>query len=252
MPTEINIIVCHRAKIIAVGLTKCGSTTLLDVFLRMSGFEAVSGEERRVAEQARASGALAAQGLEFYQCEWRKISSIVEANPDYRVFSVIRDPYKRIYSAYFDKLNRYTKKHRLLMYLYGKLARLASGAEKRKRVETANVAVHKFISFEMFLDALLRHGVDMDSHFELQSRMLDLNRVSYDRLLNLSSLSEDLPKLLEEFDVPTDMLQRLDTVPKSNKRRSKSNTDWLTDVVQKKIERLYQDDFEMLDLPLKT
>lgn len=99
MPGAINILVSHPARLIAVGLPKCGSSTLVEVFLQMAGHQPTPRKVRSLATRLRQSGQLARDGLEFLECWPQDIGPTVAANPGYKTFSIIRDPYQRIYSA---------------------------------------------------------------------------------------------------------------------------------------------------------
>lgn len=243
MPGAINILVSHPAKLIAVGMPKCGSSTLVETFLRMSGFDVPPRKERSVARTARESGDLQRAGLEFLDCYPEDISKTVLANPGYRVFTVSRDPYERIWSAYFNKLNRYTKSHRYGYYLLGKAIQLLGGPKAWSRAEVGNRFLHRFVSFPVFLDELERLGIDMDPHFDSQFHLMDAAHVHYDRVLPMESLSDALLPLLHEFEVPADMLNRLSSVPRANKRLAQVGPrPWDDPAIKAQIERLYAAD----------
>lgn len=172
MPGALNILVSHPSRLIAVALPECASSTLAEVFLRLAGFDPQPGRVRSLATRARADGRLAAAGMEFHQCWPDDIAAVVAANPGYRVFSVVRDPYGRIRSAYFNKLNRYTRPHRPLIYAGSRLAMLFGGPKAWRSVEYGNRFAHRFIGFGDFLAELDRLGVGIDPHFDLQTRLL--------------------------------------------------------------------------------
>lgn len=249
MGKAINVLVLHPAKLIAVGLPKCGSSTLVEVFLRMSNFNPRLRNGRDTALKARITGQLKRAGMEYYSGPVSEIARMTGQNLGYKVFSIIRSPYGRIYSAYFNKLNRYTKKHRPTLYWRGRLAMLLGGPQTWGRVEVGNLYAHKSISFEDFLAELDRLGVDIDPHFDLQCRLLDLDHVHYDRLLRLEEMGSTLYPLLKEFGVPAEMFDRLNAVPTANKRMDQQKSEpWLTPANKALIDRLYAEDFARLDV----
>lgn len=252
MPGAINILVSHHARLIAVGLPKCGSSTLVEVFLQMEGFQPRPRKERSLAVRLRASGELARAGLEFHQCYPQDIGQVVAANPGYPLFSIVRDPYRRIYSAYFNKLNRYTKQFRRDLYWRGQVARLLAGPRGWQRVEVGNLVAQRSLSFPQFLAELERLGVEIDPHFDLQVRLLDLVNQRYDRLLDLQDMQAGLKGLLAELGTPADRLARLPDVPHANRRATAEEAAWLTPEVAASIERLYAADFDGLALPRRS
>ncbi len=248
MPGAINILVSHHARLIAVGLPKCGSSTLVEVFLQMEGFQPKPRKVRDMAVRLRKSGDLARAGLEFHQCYPQDIGPVVAANPGYRMFSIVRDPYRRIYSAYFNKLNRYTSQFRRDLYLRGQLARLLAGPRGWQRVEVGNQVAHRDLSFPQFLAELERLGVAIDPHFDLQVKLLDLPNQSYDRLLDIKDMKTGLKALLADLGAPQAMLARLPDVPHANQRAAAEDAAWLTPEVARQIERLYAPDFDGLGM----
>lgn len=247
MPGAINIIVSHPARLICVGMPKCGSSTLVESFLRLSGFDVPPREERSVARKAARTGTLAAAGLEIHDCYPVDITAVVAANPSYRVFTVTRDPYSRIWSAYFNKLNRYTKPHRYGLYLLGKLVQLLNGPRGWRHAEIGNKFLHRYIPFQVFLAELERLGVDIDPHFDLQVCLMNLDNVRYDRVLNLADLDESLPNMLAEFDLPPEILGRLATIPNANKRlATRASRAWDDPQIKAKIDQLYAEDIRRL------
>ncbi len=252
MPGAINILVYHPAKLIAVGLPKCGSSTLVEVFLRLSGFDPKPRRIRSMAVKSRNNAQLARAGLEFLQAYPQDIVPTLAANHGYRVFSVVRDPTSRIYSAYFNKLNRYTKQHRFDLYLRGQLKRLLSGPEGWRRVEIGNISVHSRLSFGQFLSELERLGPGIDPHFDLQVRLLDLENVQYNQLLDLRDLATGLPKLLADFGVSETELLRLPEIPQANLRKARVRSPDLAEPENlARIERIYADDLAQLAPYLK-
>lgn len=247
MPGAINIVVNHQCKLIGVGLPKCGSSTLVETFLRLSGFDPQPRKIRSLAEAARRDGRLAAAGMEFLQCFPDDISKVIEKNPGYQIFSVIRDPYTRIYSAYFNKLNRYTRHHSFRIYLFSRLYMLLGGPKAWGSVEYGNVFAHRFISFDEFLAELGRLGIDIDPHFDAQWKLLDIDNVKYDRLLRIETIRETLLPTLRDFGVPAEILCRLDAIPHANQKKDADAKKMpLTRAQVAQIEHLYREDFDRL------
>lgn len=247
MPGAINILVSHPARLIAVGLPKCGSSSLVEMFLRLSGYDPQPQQIRSLAVRERKSGGLARAGMEFHQAFPADIRPITAANPDYFRFSVIREPGARIHSAYFNKLNRYTKAHRKGVFLLGLLKQLVSGPQGWKSVEVGNRFAHRFISFEEFLAELERLGPAIDPHFDLQTRLLDFDNLSYHRLLRLDEMQAEMVPMLRDIGVAADLLARIETMPRANRRVARAEPQaWQSPENLAAIRRLYAEDFAKL------
>lgn len=218
----------------------------------MSGHQPKPRKERTMATALRQSGQLARDGMEFLQCWPQDIGPIIAANPGYRTFSIIRDPYQRIYSAYFNKLNHYTKRFRTDLYLKGQLTRLFAGPRGWKRVAVGNLAVHPHLPFQTFLHELVRHGVHIDPHFDLQTSLLNLPAQRYDRLLDIKDLKSGLKPLLADLGTPANLIARVPDIPHANQRATVKDATWLTSEVARMIEQLYEADFRLLDMPKRS
>ena len=110
--------------------------------------------------------------------------------------------------------------------------------------------MQKLISFETFLAGLQEYGTDFDSHFALQSKLLGLERMDYDRLFRLETLSHEFPPALLNRGLPDDMTERLGTLPQKNATNYTGNQDRLmTEVNRRTISHIYAKDFDLLDYP---
>lgn len=247
----INILVSHSAKLIYVGLPKCGSSSIVAAFLRMSGFDPKPRKVRSMAKKARSDGRLAAAQMEFKQCLPDEILRTFSDNPDYKVFASVRDPYARVVSGYFNKLNRYTKAYMKPTYYHGKLKQLLAGPGQWDRVEIGNKVAHRKLSFTQFLQNVEQIGVGFDPHFDLQVRLLDLEHVNYDKLIPMEELAEAFPQALRDFGVADEMILRLGKLPQANKRMDEKGEDaFLTPENKARIAVLYREDFEKLGYPV--
>jgi hypothetical protein len=247
VPGAINILVCHPARLIAIGLPKCGSSSLVEMFLRLSGYDPQPQKIRALAMRERANGGLARAGMEFHQSQPQDIAPLTRAHPDYRLFSVIREPGARIHSAYFNKLNRYTKAHRQGVFLLGLLKQLVSGPNGWKSVEVGNRVAHRFISFEQFLSELVRLGPAIDPHFDLQTRLMDFDNLHYDRLLRIEDMRREMLPMLRSFGVADALLARFDAVPQANPRQARAESqDWQSARNLSLIREIYAEDFAKL------
>ena len=108
------------------------------------------------------------------QLTWSEVRKLEER---FFLFTVVRDPFTRAVSAYFDKVQRSPRR-----------TKVVSGLRR---------TVEDHISFEEFCDFLESGGLDEDAHW---CRQIDLVPCGYERLHavgRVESLDVDLPGILD-------------------------------------------------------
>ncbi|MDP4033101.1 MAG: sulfotransferase family 2 domain-containing protein [Pseudorhodobacter sp.] len=250
MKQTLNLIVYEPARILYVLTPKCGSSSMVNIFLTMAGFDPRDRGIRKLARQAAADGRLAARGLLFSSSDTAGVLAARDRHPDHRLLANIRNPYDRVLSNYYNKLNRYTKAHARGIFYYGKLRQLFEGPKAWPRVARGNAHMQRHISFQAMLDGLEQHGPGFDGHYALQSELLALDRLAYDRLFRLESLDADFRSAMTDYGLPTEMLDRVTSMPRSNASNYAGREDALmTPQAKASIARIYARDFEMLGYP---
>jgi hypothetical protein len=247
----LNLIVSEPARIIYVLGPKCGSTGMVDLFLRLSGHELPEGKHRKFADAAMQDGRLVEGGLHFYRCYHRGVHEVRARFPDYALLTNIRDPYGRALSNYFSKINRYARAFAPSVFRYGKFRQFLSGPKKWGRSRHGNPFMQQRISFEEMLRGLAEHGPDFDPHFNLQWNVLDFAHLTYDRVLRLETLDTALIPTLEEFGMPSEMLARVDRLNHANASSyQRDKESYFSPEARRLINQIYAQDFAKLDYPV--
>lgn len=246
---RVPVIEFAPARVLHATPPKTGSTSLLLSYLRMAGIAVPGGPVRATLRAAEADGRAKAAGLMLHFVAADELAEFYAAKPGWRMLCTVRNPYDRIVSNWFSKLNRYAKAYDPASYWYGKLRQVLEGPKSWPHIERANAHIQTRISFAAMLEGLARHGVGFDSHFEQQSRLLALDRVRYDRMIRLEEMGTALPAALREVEVPQDLLARLDAVPHRNKSASAQRSALLDRAAVALIERIYTADCHDLGYP---
>lgn len=251
MQDDVNLVIFEPARIFYVLTPKCGSSSMVNIFLTMAGFDPRDREIRKLAWAASADGRLAARGLHISRLDTNAVLAARDRHPNYTCLANIRDPYDRILSNYNNKLNRYTKAHARGIYWYGKLRQFLEGPKSWPLVNRGNAHMQARISFEQMLEGLERHGVGFDSHYALQCELLALDRIRYDRLFRLETLDVDFRAAMQGYGIPSEMLDRVQAMPRNNRTQNDGRADpRMTPRAKEIIARLYARDFAALGYPL--
>lgn len=234
-----RFIVHHPRRLVYAELPKCASTTMHKVFLDVSGIDVDIQPHAGIWHEPLAAARRAA-GVEAVEVADDAIDAFVARHRGYRFFTVVRDPYSRCLSAYGQQVRRFAKRHRPLAFALAKLRkwvspRLPGDAATPHRVVTETLL--KTISLEDFVAGLHRHGPGFDKHFDLQSRIVRVDRVPYDTVIRMERLAEGLRDVFRE---PGDLA----SIPAWNVTRSGQAVDRLSSDVKRQIHAIYAADFD--------
>jgi hypothetical protein len=236
-------IIDHKRNIIYTEVPKCGSTTVHQLFLDVFGFKNESGPHHAIwsrdmqAEREQA-------GIESIRIKDAALDTFIADHPNYRFFTITRNPYSRCVSAYTNQLRRFAKKRHPTQYLsakiQAKLAALKSSAKfpsKSSKYDFLNNILSQRISFDELLENLDQHGPSFDKHFDLQVNMVKPDIIPYFRVLDLENLSEGLGFIFGEtihFDKSLKLNSSSPAItPRTMPRRNREA-----------IHRIYARDFE--------
>ncbi len=183
-------------------------------------------------------------GIESIRIKDAALDTFIADHPNYRFFTITRNPYSRCVSAYTNQLRRFAKKRHPTQYLsakiQAKLAALKSSAKfpsKSSKYDFLNSILSQRISFDELLENLDQHGPSFDKHFDLQVNMVKPDIIPYFRVLDLENLSEGLGFIFGEtihFDKSLKLNSSSPAItPRTMPRRNREA-----------IHRIYARDFE--------
>jgi hypothetical protein len=153
-------IIDHKRNIIYTEVPKCGSTTVHQLFLDVFGFKNESGPHHAIWSQDMQAEREQA-GIESIRIKDAALDTFIADHPNYRFFTITRNPYSRCVSAYTNQLRRFAKKRHPTQYLsakiQAKLAALKSSAKfpsKSSKYDFLNNVLSQRISFDELLENL--------------------------------------------------------------------------------------------------
>ena len=237
------LILSEKYQVGFVGAPKCATTTMVDLMLAWHGFEGIKnprGFMKHNSERLQEAG--------LFIHDTGKPNVLLSAYREHDAFfwfTALRSPVSRTVSNYRNKLNRYAKRFEYRAYLCGKLLQLAKGPRSWADANSASECIAKFISFPQFVDGLTTHGVGFDSHYRTFSKILQMDRIQYDAVLQLESMEEDIVMLQKKMAASGVDTQQF---PKLGQLNSTSRSEeGLSAAVREKIALLYDVDSKLID-----
>ncbi|MCP4189144.1 MAG: sulfotransferase family protein [Planctomycetaceae bacterium] len=143
-------------------------------------------------------------------------------------FTVVRNPIARVRSAYLDKIAR-------------------SPARKAKYVRRKQgLSKNEPVSFDMFLDYLECGGIIENGHWSLQKDLLFFPVEQYEVIGKVENLQADLSLVFARiYGEDRELI-------KANKHKINRNELILSSDQKKRIQKIYQEDFELFGYPLSA
>ncbi len=144
---------------------------------------------------------------------------------DYKLFTVIRNPYSRVLSAFLDKFR---------------------SGEFRQRYGTFELTPDGFRDFIAWLED---GGLTKDAHWDLQKKLLILPLDRYDHIVRLETFEQDMASLLHDRGITFDAARLLGSHPTDQKKRTSSDSRlrlFYCPNVARRVAELYREDFAAL------
>ena len=237
------LILSEKYQVGFVGAPKCATTTMVDLMLSWHGFKGIKNPRGFMKHN---SERLQEAGLFIHDTgKPNVLLSAYREHDTFFWFTAVRSPVSRTLSNYRNKLSRYAKRFEYRSYLGGKLLQLARGPRSWADANSASECIAKFISFPQFVDGLTTHGVGFDSHYRTFSKILQMDRIQYDAVLQLESMEEDIVMLQKKMAA-----SGVDTehFPKLGRLNSTSRSEeGLSAELREKIALLYDVDSKLID-----
>lgn len=240
-----HLVVCEPWRLVYAPLPKCASTTMINLLMDSIGMPARKGPRdcpRRSAAQIGCGTA----GVYELRIPRDDIAAVARRLHAYTWFSVIRDPFARVESNYHNKLNRYARRVHPLAYFASYATPVRPGTSTEAWQAARIRTMQSLIPFERFVHGLARHGIDWDPHFAPQVKVLQLDRVRFDRLIEMERLTEGLQSLFRSIGRLAAVRGPLENLRRYNASRSaESRTQW-TPQLRELVAELYREDFARL------
>jgi len=241
----VGFLVCEPYRLIYRPLPKCASTTLFTLFADLGG-NRVSSRHRDNLPVLRRKVSPGRGGSYVVKCRDADVSDLIRRYDGYTRFSVVRDPYARVVSNYFNKLNRYAKRFEPRVYLQGYFDQFFGGRKAGTGVEARLRHIQSRIPFDRFVDGLRRHGVGWDIHTDLQTRYLRVDRIRYHHLVKMEHLVDGLRAVLVQAghqEAGDAVIARLGWL---NRSAAADTHDPWTPTTREIVAATYRRDFELL------
>lgn len=190
--------------------------------------------------------------LGFENIWWRSAEDVEELTrrfADYHWFCVVRDPARRLMSAYRDLPNRYARVGDRKAYRRAKLKHILSGPAHWGRNSVMKAELHRLISPDEFVRGLRQVGVDIDSHYMLQSDTIMPRHARYDLIMRVENLDEGYRKLADHLGRPMHDMPPLGTLGNTDKKLKQPRPSFSAGSLAL-IAEMYREDYEALGYPL--
>lgn len=242
-----RFIVCEPCRLVYVPVPKCASTTMHRFFAALDGMDD-RGQPRDCLAIRRGAVGPGVGGSYAIVCGEPDIPELVRRYAGFVWFSVVRDPYGRVLSNYGNKLNRYARRFEPGTYALAYAGQVLRpwALARRDHQEQRLRHLQSQIPFARFVEALARHGIEWDTHYAPQARLLHVNHVPYHRLVRMEQLAEGLQDVLAAVGAGSRGTAAIASLERLNPSRSASGVATWTGGTRDIVARLYRRDFETL------
>jgi hypothetical protein len=248
-PGSVHLVVCEEHRLIYRPLQKCASTTVIDFIGDLVGHGDRRGRRDFIPFVA-ADVSPGHGGTYAVKCPRVAVPGLVERYAGYLWFSVVREPYARLKSNYYNKLNRYARQFDPTVYLLAYVRQVLAGrAVWRAGYEGHRAAcMQARIPFPRFVSGLREHGITWDAHFATQADLLQTDLIPYHRLVRMEQLADGLREVVADAGATAAAAQALDGLKRLNRSAAGTADDecvW-TPATRQIAADLYRRDFEAL------
>lgn len=242
MPRVIHLTLQNLAY---VETPKVASTTMIEFMHALAGLPPVYSNPRKAARKRKIKSRLEELGVKSFSLSGEGLAAFQATNPSIYWVAVTREPYTRLVSAYHSKLHRYAEAFDKKAFWKGTLGRFRDGIKAIDDSRYLAKHVGLRISFDEMVEGIYQYGVDFDSHFDLQVRILCVDIVKYDMLIEVADLENGLRKVCLQLNRPYPFVNG---IPKRNSSLGPKRVPISpTSETLEKIAQIYAKDYSVLN-----
>ena len=245
----VQLVVCEQHRLIYRPLQKCASTTVID-FIGDLIRHSARRDGRDFLPFAAADVSPGHGGTYAVKVPSGAVAGFVERYAGYLWFSVVREPYARLKSNYFNKLNRYARRFEPMVYLLAYARQVLDGrAIWRTGSEGDRAAcMQARIPFPRFVSGLREHGIAWDCHYTAQVDLLRTDVIPYHRLVRMEHLADGLRQVVADAGAAGAAAPALEALKRLNRSAAgtANDADVWTPATRRIAADLYHCDFEAL------
>lgn len=165
----------------------------------------------------------------------QELASIFSSEDWFR-FSFVRNPYKRLLSAYKDKI-----------------LGLGNPRKHNSFLKKINWHSSELPSFEEFISAISKQSDDtMDWHWMPQSRLIMPDIIHYDFIGKLENYNEDMRTVLTRLNTSPDIIDKLLSVSLNKTKKKSNNRLQISSSTAEMIQHRFSDDFMNFDYDIDS
>ena len=211
-------ILCHKYRFIYFPVPKSGCSSLKKVIAELEGFPTNQNPHE----------------IPFDMACGKDMSGFRE----YRSFTVVRNPWARLFSCYNDKVRANIRSPHI-----GATSGLASGLDRYNKILRMRL-FYSDMSFEEFARTVSKIPDCLaDEHFRSQYRMFfdPAGRKLADTVLKLENIDMELPRYFEDMGAPS---KRIEAIQVSRAEKYKN---YYSSNLRDLVEKRYRNDIHLLD-----
>jgi hypothetical protein len=240
-----QLVICEPLKLVYRPLPKCASTSMIKLFEALGGISSSTSTRDSLAI-ASLAGPTPSAKCYVIRCRDSEVDQLVGRFAGYRWISVVRDPYQRLVSNYWNKLNRYARRLEPKAYWLSLIAQFSASPRHWRSPTKRRESIQSRIPFERFVLQLQRSGIRWDVHYRRQADMLLLDRLSYDHLVQMESLDTQLPTAFEGLGEAVEWRPAISRIGRLNASMDQRSLELWTPVSRQAATAMYWDDFAPL------
>ncbi|SHK16449.1 Sulfotransferase family protein [Shimia gijangensis] len=242
----IHILLSKELELAYIKVPKNASTTMTSAFFHLAGVDADVDQPLNLFHDPAFKSQFDSIGLEWHQITGpADLERFFESYSSYLWTASVRDPVGRLVSAYFNKLNRYTKRFAKGVFCYGKAMQAIGGPKAWDNNRLAIEAMRRKLSLDDLVKGLVRNGIDFDMHFRPQSDFIRPDIIRLDKVIRVEHLEADFRSLAASVRSTEPDMWTLPTLNSTTLEKGRSSIE-VTPQAKQGIYEIYRSDYDIL------